>query len=718
MNNKKRSLLAFALFLVGGVSMAQSKLSPSTRHFLMNRMETRATGEESVSAYLHLKDRGQGVSQLEALGVKVILDLGDILTVRIPFNRIVDVEALDFVRYIQVGTPVRQMLDKARPAAGADLIHAGEGLNAGPYTGKGVVVGVVDNGFDYTHPAFYDENRENLRISRVWELATSTGTPPAGFDYGTEFSDSVSIIESRTDMKTNSHGTHVAAIAAGNNRSAGNPYYGLAYDAELVFVSRGEITESHVDISNAVAYIFDYAKSQNKPCVVNLSLGTMIGPHDGTSSFDQVTDRLQGEGMLLVGSSGNHGADYTHASTSFSGEEGEGPAQIMTEFKIKPSTTNIGGVIDVWGEVGMEFDLRVLVVKESTGEIVQASEAFNVSLPEGGSYQTEVSNSSKGMLYVTTEINPFNGKPHALIESQITSLRMNYALALEITPRSAGTVHMWADDVYLHFLSEVPAGWIPGDNLYSNAEIGGTGKQIISVGAYCTRDKYPVYGTSREDATGHTLDSLADFSGVGPTLDGRMKPDVIAPGTFIASAINSNDLYYSSYPQASEVIWNGTSYKYAFMQGTSMSSPFMAGTVALWLQANPNLTPDDVRTILKKTAIHNPDYPASSCGYGKLDAYAGLKEVLTLAASVADAPMETSGRVIVPNLQGDVCRLLFTSDTPETCCYLTTLSGAIVRSVRFGRKLAGEEVSISLSGLDSGLYILRVNGTSYKLVLP
>ena len=62
-------------------------------------------------------------------------------------------------------------------------------------------------------------------------------------------------------------------------------------------------------ISNAIAYIYDYAEMMGMPCVVNLSLGAHAGPHDGTSPFDLMADAMQKEGRLIVGSAGNHRAD-------------------------------------------------------------------------------------------------------------------------------------------------------------------------------------------------------------------------------------------------------------------------------------------------------------------------------------------------------------------------------------------------------------------------
>ncbi|MGB7604372.1 MAG: S8 family serine peptidase, partial [Lutisporaceae bacterium] len=102
--------------------------------------------------------------------------------------------------------------------------------------------------------------------------------------------------------------------------------------------------------------------------------------------------------------------------------------------------------------------------------------------------------------------------------------------------------------------------------------------------------------------------SLAYFSSRGPTADGRTKPDIAAPGYNIMS-VKAN-----------------TTNSYVSMSGTSMATPFTAGTVALMLDANPSLTPAQIKSTMTTTAINwaatgqDVDY-----GYGRLDAFAAIK---------------------------------------------------------------------------------------------
>jgi serine protease AprX len=103
-------------------------------------------------------------------------------------------------------------------------------------------------------------------------------------------------------------------------------------------------------------------------------------------------------------------------------------------------------------------------------------------------------------------------------------------------------------------------------------------------------------------------DNMASFSSRGPTNDGRTKPDICAPGKDIvsckAAGIMKNkaiDTYYIS------------------MSGTSMACPMVSGSVALMVQANPKLTPQQVKEVLERTAKHSNSYPNNNSGYGRIN---------------------------------------------------------------------------------------------------
>ena len=122
------------------------------------------------------------------------------------------------------------------------------------------------------------------------------------------------------------------------------------------------------------------------------------------------------------------------------------------------------------------------------------------------------------------------------------------------------------------------------------------------------------------------------FSSVGPTLDERTKPDICAPGRNIISAYSS--YYREAHPtetgyDVAHFDVDGRTYAWHSDSGTSMSCPVVAGIIALWLQANPNLTRDDIIGVLQRTSRHPEEglsYPNNKYGYGEIDAYRGLLE--------------------------------------------------------------------------------------------
>ena len=186
--------------------------------------------------------------------------------------------------------------DISRAQSGASLLQDGA-LNNTKYTGKNVLVGVLDTGIDWKHPDFRDiDDNTKSRIYSIWDMSlTPTGDEksPEGFNYGVEYTRQM--IEDELDgtptdfvreKDDEGHGTHVAGTAAGNG--AGLPsrrHKGFAPDAELVIV-KGEVNGgfSSANVINALKYFELIAKKLGKPIVVNMSLGGHSSSHDGTSS--------------------------------------------------------------------------------------------------------------------------------------------------------------------------------------------------------------------------------------------------------------------------------------------------------------------------------------------------------------------------------------------------------------------------------------------------
>ena len=132
-------------------------------------------------------------------------------------------------------------------------------------------------------------------------------------------------------------------------------------------------------------------------------------------------------------------------------------------------------------------------------------------------------------------------------------------------------------------------------------------------------------------------------SSVGPTQDNRIKPDVVAPGVNIISSASSfsNDAAYGS-TLVEKTTFNDREYPWICISGTSMATPCVAGIVALWLQADPTLTPERVKETLAATCTKPEEdlaYPNNTYGNGLIDAYAGMLHILNIPSTIKDISM-------------------------------------------------------------------------------
>lgn len=442
---------------------------------------------------------------------------------------------------------------------------------------QGLVIGIIDMGFDYTHPAFRAEDG-SLLISRVWEQGTE-GAHPAGYDYGYEMTTTAAILTACADDQTQSHGSHVTARAL--------QYAGREAGTEVVLVSKGSGRVDENRLRDAIEYIFDYAESVAKPCVINMSMGSHRGPHDGTSAFDAFINKTVGAGRILCGSVGNSGISTGHLETS---------GEPLNTFIIYRSQDNTTGTVDIWGTPGMKYSVQLSAIQYENGNVSSQSEVVVVG-PASDDAQSGVKDYTwapttgrlKGVFKFHTDIDERNGKTHTTIDIDQSSAAMKYELALNITPLSEGTIHAWSDEITSTFFDHDREGFVKGDNRYGITELGGTADRIISVGAM------------KDDGT------VADYSSRGPRLDGAVKPNVFAYGDNIESALNSYDQYQSLYPYTQTIEQDGRQYHYGTMSGTSMASPMVTGVVGSWLRHNPQLTPEEAMAYMNPNEVINPE---------------------------------------------------------------------------------------------------------------
>ena len=337
-------LLAGALLLNGLACRADdSKLSASSRQMLDQTRHTdtrlKSTTREVPLRLLLQCDASATEADLLAAGARSCVPLGHgFYTVQTDRAQLDQLLQQPFVLRAELSRQATPSLDQARSETFVNQVQSGESL-VSPFTGRGVVLGFVDSGFDVAHPAFRSAEGDTLRIVRFWNQMNDR-----------LLTTRESILAEGTDNTEQTHGTHVAGIAGGGyfgpvQTSATtsldrNPYYGVAYDARLVMVGS---TLEDTDILNGIQYIFSYADSIGCPAVVNISLNTSYGPHDGTSLFDQAIDALVGKGHILVGSIGNDAKNKAHASMELT----DSSTPVRTYFKPTGYESN---TFEAWGQ--------------------------------------------------------------------------------------------------------------------------------------------------------------------------------------------------------------------------------------------------------------------------------------------------------------------------------------------------------------------------------
>lgn len=721
--------------LASSAGMAQ-KMSPDTEILLFKHQQRAKTGDarqlkalstmpgygddglpSEIGAFITVSG-GWVADKLREAGCEVNSVIDNIVTVNVPLDVLPEVAKMPGVEYIEAGNPVSLKNFNTRRRVKVNDVHNGVNDLPAAYRGKGVIIGMIDLGFQYNHAAFRsDDGNNTLRISRIWNQ-NLYGMPPEGFSYGAEYSTPSQIQSAAFDSRQDYHGTHTATTAAGSPKD--NPFYGMAPESEIVLVSARLSTNT--SIIDAIKYIFDYADSQNKPCVINMSLGSHMGPHDGQSAIDRAINSMVGPGKIVVGAAGNEAGVNIHCSKTL--KTGDTTLKTLMAY---PANGEKHTFTYIWGTPGTSFSVEVAIVDmtrkgrivKSTGILTPSSETAYLALDEGSTTKLDLS--------VSPVITGEGNAPQFVLESECLSIASNRKQAIIVHGEEGQTIHMWNAANNNYFTSGNLAGFTEGDDLCTVGEIGGIGEGVISVGSYDTDSilvlnpfeaiNNPQAGLAinsaaslREADIKFVTGARSSFSSRGPTADGRMKPEVMAPGSVIISGFNS---FYSGGPSnlvqyITPVRESDQSYFFEISMGTSQATPVVTGTIALWLEANPDLTPEDIRGILSRTCDRDNftgTTPNNDTGYGKLNAYAGIRDVLGLSAAIDDVTVSDSET-----------KVWVDPATRQIYCVSPGAATASIYSVS-GVKIGDYSISsdcrtIDGSDLPQGIYVVTVAGNN------
>ncbi|MBN1353029.1 S8 family peptidase [candidate division KSB1 bacterium] len=619
--------------LLGKTGLAKCSLSSEKRAMLRHFPIVENQNQESCAPVLLKVDpAGFNENAASECGIRIRSRIGDIYSAAVPVAILHRLSGIEGVEWVELARPARLRLDVSRLETGTNRVTNGESGLEQAYTGEGCIVGIIDTGIDFTHPDFLHPDG-STRIISIWDQFDDSGTSPAIFGYGSEYSAPQINAGNCPHQDAIGHGTHVMGIAASDGSGLSNRgYQGIAPDADLVCVAVGWQTTSIIDAAN---YIIQ--KAAGRPVVINMSLGTHEGPHDGTSLLDQAFDNMIGQGQILVGAAGNEAMQFVHTGHTLNQDS------LFACFAAANDSLNYiaNNVIDIWGQSNSDMNIALLAV-DATGRIRFRRE----SRKETTSLESFDDGSDIVASYmIGYEKSSLNGHPHYNIVGFFYDSANQYDWYVKFSGK--GTFDAWTEDnpFGVNFKPSKPgtfpyssAAFLPGDNTKSVGEIGGTAQGVISVGAYTTKNTWVNYlGEKYQFNPMVEYGAVAPFSSHGPTRDGRMKPEIAAPGNIVVSCLSKDTFEELIDPVRlanlpSDPFLAGG---YVGYEGTSMAAPHITGAIALMLQANPALEPADIKLLLSRHARHDSFTGATasdSWGYGKADIF----ELVNASETYAD----------------------------------------------------------------------------------
>ena len=610
-------------------------------------------GVKMVSAFIHVDPNE--TAQIENMGVIIQERFKKFVVAMIPVDKIESVAQIAAVNQVNVARKASVHTDMSRfYTKTLQVLDESNAIASGlpcAFTGKGIVVGVIDTGIDFQHAMFMDADGDS-RIKQVYivdefgffESYTSDMIPSLTTDYAGE-----------------SHGTHTATIAAGSNLTFnGITYGGMAPDADIVLVGLGEELYT-TNIAMGIKYVFEYADSHDMPAVCSISLGGMWGPHDGTGEMNEVFAEYAGDNPnhILVMSAGNYasyspGVGYVYV---------EGEASPESPFcTVINGTYNATTALDINNYYvgyecfynrtpGQQMACKLHVVNTRANQILWTSDEITEFTIDDFSGINEY---FTGLPEVYVYEDDFSGKYNVIVYTEGMAKKSGYtnpkyALAISIYPVEGGPCMIDGWEGYGYNLFANYNGtiddyvFISGSN-DSCIDDHVADDDVISVGAYVSKNIYTdVDGNTLNYSSYFTVNDIAYFSsyqtfGHGPT--GKAKPDICAPGAIVVAGINRYDAeWFMDADYRYALICEDTDQPLGCMQGTSMSAPCVAGIVALYLQAaqsvDKTLKTDDIRDIFAHSAITDQYTDQSNFGaYGKINALAGIKYILGSAVPV------------------------------------------------------------------------------------
>ena len=609
-----------------------------------------------------IKASTAAIPKLKTLGAEIrTVTSSGIMTATVPLNKITAMAAMSEVTRMEAAKRVRKYNDLSNAVPTGGCTHC-VGMNNIGGDGTGVIVGIIDSGIDWTHGDFIDDTTGDSRIAYYWDQSDIADDKlPAGsgwsFTYGHEYTgaeltDAIKNYDNTWNQATNffgpvddptypikaaardtdGHGTHVAGTAAGDGSGSG--LKGGAPKAQIVFVKFDFDGDRNSDtaIIEGIDYIFKRAAELGKPAVINMSLGSDFGPHDGTTLEERGISDLTGKGKVVVVAAGNPGNNNwsTQLAWGFSmhgsGQMGNNGDAITFRFPSYTPGADNYVFFDIWTPAGNKCKVKVT----TPGSVTYPPDGKRYkNIWTTGSPYTGYDTTSGGILVGNggdqLDWGTTNGDDEIYVEisDYYGTVPASGTWTIEIVAKDnkstcTGTYHAWfgvSGNVVNGWKAEpTPRSPTPqfGGQQSDNANTIGSpasADTVIAVAAYQSRQSWNyVYGagcstTPASQSYGaypityydpYALGELAYFSGRGPRRDGVLKPEIAAPGVGTASSL-SHFVRREEWTTKCVDYWAGGPYHFGLnrvlpglegtiLQGTSMACPNATGGIANLMQ--------------------------------------------------------------------------------------------------------------------------------------
>ena len=609
--------------------------------------------------------------RLAGMGVQVRGRAGEIATLLVPVPALEAVASLPEVAWLKAAHPYRTQNEIATNSANVAADAASQIFGT---KGAGVIVAVIDTGIDWKNPDFRKSDG-TTRVAGIWDQTISDALhpPPAGFAFGAFYSraDIDAALAASGSLATRDgygHGTHVAGSAAGNGRLTGGSvpagtFAGVAPEADLLVVRVFDDVGSFCfdcDLTAAMQFVRQFAAAQGRPWVANMSLGSDLGAHDGSDPDEMAIDQMIGPGRpgaQISIAAGNSAGRRLHWSGTLA------PGAVLSDtFNVAGYTPAAGPDDDfIWFDIWYKGADRATVEIETPPPAGQTTGTV-VSAAYGSSSGIVCTTAGAISIDATNGPDPANGDNEVFVQiwdsgscAPVVAPQLGtWTIRLRVvsTGGAGGSFDLWDQSELGGFAGSVP---LAAASASGTVSVPGTSRNALTAGAYVSKTQWvnSSGGTSNPGAT-NVAGGLSSFSGLGPTRDGRTKPDVAAPGEWVGSTLAGSFL-----PNASGT-FSERDGQHGNLRGTSMATPQVAGVAALVLAMNPALDGALVRAAIWRSALADSftgTTPNMRYGYGKARAPGAMNEAVAIVTDLTATSSDSFTATANPFVSGyDVYR--------------------------------------------------------------